>query len=88
MVSARVRVVVLHPIFPPILIFDLTEAPTGRTTLLIPQLKESPLSFPGHLILIPVSGPAHYPGYLPPILYPSSLRSLGRHKYSIPIKTI
>ena len=38
-----------------LLILDLTEAPAGRTTILIPQLQESPLSFTGHLILIPVS---------------------------------
>ena len=69
-----------------LLILDLTEAPAGRTTFLIPLLQESPLFFPGYLIPIPVSGPAASPpGYLPPLLYLSSLRSPGGHKYSIPI---
>ena len=33
MVSVRARAVVLHPIFPHFLIFDLTEAPAGRSIL-------------------------------------------------------
>ena len=75
MVCVRVRVVVLHTIFP---------------HLLITQIQESPPVLPG----TPHSYPCQRPGrvtpgyYLPPLLYPSSLRSLGRHKYSIPIKTI
>ena len=81
MVSLRVRVVVLHPIFPPSLIFDMTEAPAGRTTILIPQLQESPLSFTGHFILIPVSGPA---ASSPVITYhPSSILLLSAHSADI-----
>lgn len=44
-----------------LLILDLTEAPAGRTTLLILLLQESPLFFPGYLIPIPVSGWAASP---------------------------
>ena len=80
MVSVRVRVVVLHPIFPPILIFDLTEAPAGRTTLLITQIQESPLSFPGHLILIPVNILAASP---PVTYHPSSILLLSAHSADI-----
>ena len=69
-----------------LLILDLTEAPAGRTTLLIPLLQESPPVLPG----IPYSYPCQRSGrvtlgYLLPLLYPSSLRSPGGHKYSIPI---
>ena len=65
-----------------LLILDLTEAPTGRTTILIPQLQESPLSFPGHLILIPVSILAASP---PVTYHPSSILLISAHSADINI---
>ena len=67
MVSVRVRVVVLHPIFP---------------HLLITQIQESPLSFPGYLIPIPVSGPA---ASLPVTYHPSSILLISAHSVDINI---
>lgn len=63
-----------------LLILDLTEAPAGRTTLLIPLLQESPLFFPGYLIPIPVSGPAASP---PVTYHPSSVLLRSAHPADI-----
>ena len=63
-----------------LLILDLTEAPAGRTSLLIPLLQESPLSFPGCLIPIPVSGPAASPLVT---CYPSSILLRSAHPADI-----
>ena len=65
-----------------LLILDLTETPAGRTTILIPQLQESPLSFPGHLILIPVNILAASP---PVTYHPSSILLISAHSADINI---
>jgi hypothetical protein len=69
-----------------LLILDLTEGSRWSHHHPYPSTSGEPPALPG----MPYSYPCQRPGrvtlgYLLPLLYPSSLRSPGGHKYGIPI---